>query len=164
MKFTDDDPAVMARLLIFLYTADFSRANPKDRENVIYKGQLPDLIDPLTECDHIDELRLCIKMYCLADKYIAPDLKELVLRYYCDTLYKYAEHLENSQNHVSGTIFGSKLISLVYDANTIEKDRNLKILSSSSSFSISRRPSTSTDTSTARWSRVYHLSSCLTYL
>jgi hypothetical protein len=80
MKFPDDDPAVMARLLIFLYTGDFSRANPKDRENVIYKGQFPDLIDPLTECDHIDELRLCIKMYCLADKYIAPDLKELVLR------------------------------------------------------------------------------------
>lgn len=126
VKFPADDPSLMARLLTFLYTGDFPGANTKDGESVISKGQFANLVDPFKKCLHVDELSLYIKMYCLGEKDLLAVLKELALGYYCETLRKYADNIKSNSQHVSSTIFASNLISLVYEAQLPDKDRDLK--------------------------------------
>jgi hypothetical protein len=126
VSFPDDDPALMARLITYLYTGDFPRVNLNDGEAVIHQGQFSDLNDPFKNCGHLLELELYVKMYCLADKYLCPDLKELARSYYCETLLNYAKHIETTNQHISGVIFTSGLISTVYGADTPHNDRDLK--------------------------------------
>lgn len=120
-----DEPALLARLLIYLYTGDIPTTNLQDDDNILAKGQFVSLEDPYAACDLFHEVKLYVKMYTLADKYLLVGLKELVRGYYCETLMKYADEVESFKEHVSDTIFRSDLIPMVYNAVPGE-DRDLR--------------------------------------
>lgn len=126
MEFPADDQAVIARLLAYLYTGNVIGANTKYEESVISRGQFAGLVDPYKKCDFVKELELYIKMYCVAEKYLLPQLKDLALGHYCEKLQKWTQDIQSRNQHVTSTIFGSDLIPLVYEAELPDSDRDLK--------------------------------------
>jgi hypothetical protein len=93
---------------------------------VIHIGQFSDFVDSFKDSGVAEEVELGVKMYCLAEKHVVPDLRETARSCYCESLLKFAGDLESHNQFVICTFFTSNLICTVYDSPLPEKDRNLK--------------------------------------
>jgi hypothetical protein len=140
MEFPDDEPGLLARLLIFLYCGVYPRRISRSADEMppdepgISSSQL-NLVDSFTSTgdDFELELNLHASMYGMGDKYLVEELKAFSLRKFCRSWSRYCKrtYTDTVSECIHKTDHSALITQILAESvyyKTPQSDRGLKDL------------------------------------